>query len=241
MLTLAIKGEFPEKQIEYANQHSQAIELRLDLIPSYDIGKLRTLCNVPVIFTLRKKSHGGAFTGTEKEREEALEKLASHKPDYLDIEWDTGPAFAKKIQEKYPSIKIICSYHNFEETPLDLNSIFEKMQTFPADHYKMATMAKSALDSLRMLNFIKESKNLTGLCMGAYGECSRILSPLFGNQFNFVSKEMKEKTAPGQMSLESLESIYHYSKLNSHTKIYALIGDPDLVIILKAYSQGISQ
>ena len=48
------------------------IELRLDYLSKIDFPALETLLHTskrPILFTLRKKSQGGKFQGTEEERE----------------------------------------------------------------------------------------------------------------------------------------------------------------------------
>ena len=62
MLTIAIQGSFEEAKlaIEEANKKGEAIELRLDLLKDLEyVSKLKSLCKLPVIFTLRKKDQGG--------------------------------------------------------------------------------------------------------------------------------------------------------------------------------------
>ncbi len=237
MLTLVVKGNHLEEQIAYANQHAEALEMRLDQIVQKNIKMLRALSTVPVIFTLRKKSHGGFYKGTAKEREVEIEKLLDCTPDYFDLEYDTDPAFVRAICAKHPEVKIISSYHNFEKTPNNLDEIYHQIQCFPAYGHKIATMARSALDAVRMLIFLKKNRcnghKLTAICMGKEGECTRILSPLFGNLFTFVMKGSGSESAPGQLSLETLISTYNYRDLNENTQIYGLIGDP----VNKSFSQ----
>ena len=221
---ISIQGNFEEAKetIRFASKMSEAIEFRLDLLEKNDlshISKLKTLCKVPVIFTLRKKSHGGDFVGNEREREEKLLELLSLKPDYVDLEYDCD--FSDKID---PEVKVISSYHNFKETPEDLDGILKEMKGIPAAIYKVATMAQSSLDALKMLLFIKRHNNVAGMCMGQVGAITRILAPIVNSSltYSFLGRE----TAPGQISLSELIDIYHYPFLNRLTEIYGLIGDP---------------
>ncbi len=176
-----------------------AVEFRLDLMEKEAVAPLRKECSLPVIFT------GG-------ERFEL-------KPDYVDIPYDSSlqvPA----------GIKIIRSYHNFEETPEDLAGILSEMQKRPAALYKIATRAHSTLDALRMLNFVQGSKNIAGMCMGEKGEITRILGPVVGSALTFAAPEKGKETAFGQLTVDELQNIYHFSKLSPQTKIFGLIGDP---------------
>jgi len=233
MLTVVIRGSFSEAKsaIHEANRRGEAIEFRLDLFDDLShVSKLKGLCSLPVIFTLRKKSQGGAFEGNEREREEKLIELLALNPDYVDLEYDCDPTFVQKVRKMFPDVAIICSFHDFEKTPENLGIIFEKISNMRAAIYKMATFANSSLDSLRMLTFIqsqrKNEKNVAGMCMGMNGEITRILAPIVDNLLTYASLSSEQETAPGQVSLDILEKIYHTSRLNRQTAIYALIGDP---------------
>jgi 3-dehydroquinate dehydratase/shikimate dehydrogenase len=219
------------KQQLLTAQQVDGVELRLDYADSaFEIAaRLRNECDLPMIFTLRKKSQGGFYQYSEEQRLNDLFNLCSLKPDYVDIEFDVPATFITKIKTHHPTIKLICSYHDFQKTPLDLTAI---LQTMHHDHfyaYKIATHANSSLDSLRMLIFIysqHKDYNLTGICMGTPGMITRILSPVIGNIMHYVSIDKNYATAPGQLTFDELISVYHAHQLTHSTKIYALLGDP---------------
>ncbi len=118
--------------------------------------------------------------------------------------------------------KTLSTYHNFEETPQDLEAILQQMP--PADFYKIATMANKTTDALRMLAFVKERQNVAGMCMGELGQITRILGPVVGCPFTFAA--LGQKAAPGQLQAEELVTTYRFSSLSPKTKIYGLIGNP---------------
>lgn len=161
----------------------------------------------------------GSFKGNEREREERLIELLTLKPDYVDLEYDSN--FADKID---PEVKIISSYHNFDETPQNLEEILKKMKELPAALYKMATMARSSLDALKMLLLVTRSEKVAGMCMGELGAITRILAPIVDSPLSYSCLE--DATAPGQIALSELIDIYNYHHLNRSTEIYGLIGDP---------------
>ena len=206
------------------------VELRLDYFTKLDLAQIKQLCaefSVPKIFTLRKKPQGGFFSGTEPERLSLIEKLIALEPEYFDIEYDVPHKFVQKIHQAYPQVQLISSYHDFNTTPENLDEILEQMQQPEIAVYKIAGKANSTLDTMRMLSFVfkhNKSKKITGICMGELGKASRILAPVINSYFNYVATGNKQ-TAPGQLNIADLE-IYNYPKLNSDTKIYALLGDP---------------
>ncbi|WP_420420611.1 shikimate dehydrogenase [Simkania sp.] len=233
MLVIAIQGSFDEakKAIEEANKKGEAIELRLDLLKDLQhVSKLKSLCKLPVIFTLRKKDQGGKFEGNEQNREAKLLELLALKPDYVDLEFDVDPSFVEKVHQNFPDVAIICSSHDFDKTPADLEQKLKQMTHMRASIYKIATYANSSLDSLRMLSFIlqkrREGVSLAGMCMGPHGDMTRILAPVVDSLLCYTSLSSEAETAPGQVPVDTLEEIYHFSSLNRQTKVYALIGDP---------------
>ncbi len=205
------------------------VELRLDLIPSWNQEILKNLLNsskYPFMFTLRKASHGGAFSGSEKEREKQLLELLKLEPPFMDLEYDMRKEFLEEVLINYPKTSFILSYHNFETTPEDLEDLFSQMSVYPAYQYKIAAKAVSTIDAFKMLLFGKKRPQVSVICMGAKGEFARVLAPIAGNVINYASLDKAKQTAPGQLSLKDLTEIYHFSSLNQDTAIYGLIGDP---------------
>jgi len=118
--------------------------------------------------------------------------------------------------------KTLSTYHNYKETPEDLEKILSSLPK--ADFYKICTMAKQTTDSLRMLCFVKDRPNVAGICMGELGQITRILGPVARNPFTFAA--LGPEAAPGQLQAQELVETYHFHKLSPSTKIYGLIGNP---------------
>ncbi len=227
LLVITLQPPFltAQKLIQKANKKGQLIEIRLDLLPSLDDAlRIKALCSLPVIFTLRKVSQGGRFKGSAREWEETIFDLLSYKPDYVDLEYDSRPLFFDKVRQSFPNTKIICSYHNFEKTPENLEGILTGMKKRAAAIYKMVTFARSSLDSLRMLILVQKQSCLSGMCMGANGGITRILGPVVGSALTYATVD--KPMVPGQLPADVLEKTYHFSSLGKQTAIYALIGDP---------------
>lgn len=212
--------------------HIDAIEIRFDYWPKLDITKIKSLQKslpIPMIFTIRNKEQGGYFQGSEKQRLKQIYKLASLKPEYLDLEYNMGDDVISFILTNYPDIKLIGSYHNFIKTPHNLDKILNLLKKKPFYMYKIATYANNTLDALRMLIFIKENgseNNLIGICMGQLGVSTRILGKIVGSIMNYVVVDNEYNSAPGQIDLDTILKLYNYRNLNNKTDIYALLGDP---------------
>ena len=220
-----VKFELPEFDID----QSIGFELRLDLFPCINLVLVQRFIQSsthPVMLTLRSLSHGGKFQGTELERESFIEQLLRLEPDFFDLEYDMSPEFLKRVLKNYPKTKFVLSYHNFQETPLNLDEIYHLKVQYEAFTYKIATMTLSVNDALKMLNFSKKRPKVSAICMGDKGVFARVLSPVVGNLVNYASLERDSQTAPGQLTVSELVELYNYPMLNSKTAIYGLIGDP---------------
>lgn len=205
-----------DQPLNVIDAHVDLLEIRVDLCSNF-IPK-----DHPWILTIRRKEDGGNFQGSEKNRWELLETYLKFYPDYVDLEADVPICLVQKIKKKYPTLKCIRSYHNFEKTPLNLEKQLLSMSHPIFDLYKIATFANSSLDALRMIRFVKQSNYLvSGICMGEKGEITR-LGPLFQNAMDYTSKN----SLNGQIPLQDLLQIYRYPTLTKDTAIYALIGDP---------------
>jgi len=220
-----------KREIQKVLSHADGIELRLDYLESLDLEQVKKIRNdfdIPMIFTLRKQSQGGQYNKDESQRLEDIEALLSLSPDYFDLEYDVSIDFIEYIHNKFPKTKLICSYHNFEQTPSDLLKCLLEMPNKYFTHYKIATKANSTLDSLRMLDFINKTssdQNIIGICMGELGSLTRILGPILGNAITYACNT-EAQSVHGQLTLSTLNNIYNIRSLNQSTAIYALIGNP---------------
>ncbi len=219
-------------QISKAQPVADAIELRLDYWPTIDLQALQTLRSeiaLPVMFTLRKRSQGGNYAEDEQHRLALINQLATLEPDYLDLEYDVSSDFINALHTRYPQIQLIRSYHDFTQTPNDLEALFKLVFHPAVAIFKIATYAHNICDTLRLLIFLRkisQQHRVIGMAMGEYGQASRILAPIVGSEFTYGSIDTETTAAPGQLTLEELTDIYHVQQLNRNTAIFALLGDP---------------
>jgi len=233
MISAIVRGpslQDAKKQICLGNAQAKYLEFRLDRFSFFKlkmIQALRESAEIPVIFTLRRSDQGGGWMGVEQSRLEKLVELATLEPDFIDVELGTDPSIYEKIQSRAPNIRILASYHHFSATPTDLESIYEKMQNPYISCFKIVSMANSLLDSLKMLRFLQKNQNgrLTAFCMGPHGQLTRILAPIYGGHMTYASLSKRDAIC-GQLDIETLQQVYHYDRLNPHTKVLGLIGDP---------------
>ena len=166
------------------------------------------------ICTLRPRSEGGKFSGSEKNRISILKLIAEYNPHLLDIEYNT----IRQNKDLYKYLKntktnLLISWHDFSKTPNAsfLKTMAKKMTQF-SKNIKIVTTANSIKDTLNVLALYKSQKNtnLIAFAMGDYGRMSRILCTQLGSPYTYVS--LGKPIAPGQFSLNEIKSMFKSRK-----------------------------
>ena len=223
----------------------QMLELRLDACRDFSLDTFDQFAALPLplpcIFTLRRKEEGGFFAQGEGERLRLLSRLARLKPAWLDIEAAVPAEQVLAIRKESPETRILLSSHDFAAMPPDIDGWYQRSRKtvtstaafFPAEYgdpeagvvYKLAGTARSTLDALRMLEFCKGRGNrVLGIAMGEEGECTRILAP--AAHCGLCYCPVAALSAPGQLTAETLRSLYNAERLDKDTRLYGLLGDP---------------
>ena len=202
---------------------AKLVELRVDYIGrSIDFGRLLNNRPTPVVVTCRRKEDGGRWAKSEDERQKVLRTAIVSGAEYVDLEEDIAGSIPR-----YGKTKRIVSLHDFEKTPADLEEIAARLASKDADIVKIATMATSFADTIRMLRLVEKAKVPTiGICMGEAGILTRILSCRFGSPFTVATTSANRKVAPGQLTFEQMKSLYRVEEITDKTKLYAVIADP---------------
>ena len=191
---------------------SDFAEIRFDFFKPKDIPDALELVKNQLqrcVCTLRPKTEGGKFSGSENERKSILKLVAEYNPFLLDIEFETlrkDKKFVKSI--KNSKTKILVSWHDFKKTPnlISLKKTLREMKKF-SDYIKIVTMAKTVNDATKILslyNNISKTK-LIAFSMGEEAKFTRILCLCMGSPFTYVSLE--KAIAPGQFSLDEIRSM----------------------------------
>lgn len=191
------------------------IELRVDLFEDKTevhiketFAKAQSLFQKPIIGTVRDPSEGGAFRFDDRLQ---IYKLIAEHCQYIDIEIaseDLIREFAKDCNHM-PSLKIIGSYHNFDQTPDEqgLETILERSTNLPIDITKIAVMAKDYDDLIKALHFANKNRHrqIIVISMGTIGLPSRVIGGLFGSLMTYGY--ITSNTAPGQMHISELRTL----------------------------------
>lgn len=183
-------------------------ELRIDQFDSRDpeqvVREARRFSKFPIIATIRSKSEGGHWSGSEPERLQLFKKVIP-VVDAVDIELSSGVILDEVIREARSQKTVtIVSYHNFDRTPAleELHDIVARARERGGNIVKIATMSKTRKDIqlLGDLTLQNADKNIVSIAMGKHGAMSRVMFHGLGSLFTFAS--MGQPSAPGQMTFD---------------------------------------
>ena len=216
--SIAEKTPYKIKQIlKIALKKSDYVEIRFDFLKIEQIPETLEIIKKDlskIVCTLRPKTEGGKFPGSEKERIAILKLIAEYNPFLLDVEFNTlkrNSALVKYL--KSTKTKLLVSWHDFKKTPssTELKKKINQMSKF-SSNVKIVSTAKSTDDSTRMLELYskKGKNNLISFAMGDFGRISRILCLYLGSPYTYVS--LGKAVAPGQFSVDEIKKITNLKK-----------------------------
>lgn len=182
-------------------------EIRLDLMELTE-EEVEQLFAAPC--TLVAACRPGKYS--DDERIHLLTKAVRHGAHYVDIEFEANPKFINIIKEEAEDkgVKLIVSYHDFQETPSyeEMERIIVQSRVMGADLVKIAVMARSEEDCATIMSLYHKHKDIIAFGMGQEGMITRVAAPLLGADFTFAALDDAHATAPGQLTLEKMEKIY---------------------------------
>jgi 3-dehydroquinate dehydratase-1 len=205
-----------------------AVELRADYLADTSpeaiaalLARLATY-DLPILFTNRVASEGGARAQDEEARIAALvAAIESGVPALVDVELATPSAQRDRVLAagKRRGVPVLLSFHHFGETPPDeeLLAHVAAMQAAGADAAKLAVMPRAAGDVTRLLTLCRAIAGgaagdiaipLAAMSMGALGMITRVLGHRAGSALTFAALTPGGGSAPGQLSVEELRACW---------------------------------
>lgn len=219
-----------------ASTRDAMAEVRLDYLDDSALANVKELRKVlesatkSTIITLRPADEGGARAIDYETRWRFWIGAGLQLPaSFADIELDIAE---RLLADRVPVdwSHIICSYHNFDEVPADLENKFNRLLAVPARVIKLATMATDVVDCLPIFHLIDKARNagreIIAIAMGPAGVATRVLGPARGAFLTYASTNDVRATAPGQPSCDDLKNLYHIQSLDSETLVTGVVGFP---------------
>lgn len=142
-----------------------------------------------------------------------LLKAASAGFEFVDVDLYSDLMKSELREITANGAEVITSFHDSAATPStnELRRTLRLAKKRGGDIYKIVTTATNPRDNLTILNFLEESSRearVISFAMGPIGIPSRVLSPLFGSEFTFATLSEQSSTAPGQLSIDNLRSVW---------------------------------
>jgi 3-dehydroquinate dehydratase type I len=204
------------KKMHQAAQVADVLEVRLDLMDSFDIQRIVKGSEKQVLITCRSIAEGG-------EGEDSADIVAGHMitavesgADLVDVELSMPADARDRIMAARGKSKIVLSTHIHTETPpySELEKIFNMSVQAGGDIVKIVTMAKEWEDNLRVLKLVRKARKdkvkIISFCMGPLGRMSRVFSVPMGAYLTFASLEAGQESAKGQIPIDRMKELMEY-------------------------------
>jgi 3-dehydroquinate dehydratase / shikimate dehydrogenase len=221
-----------------AAEVADLVELRLDCLEDVEAASqlledARSFGR-PLIVTLRSAEQGGHSSVDYEGRRRFWSSLKPPAAECLfDVEYDlvrdlSSAASLHPLDADWTHV--ICSHHDFDGVPPDLDQIFERMMATPAGIIKIAVQANDAIDCLPIFNLLerarREQRELIAIAIGPAGIMTRVLGPSRGSFLTYGALDDENATAPGQLSARELRDTYRVERLDSETEVMGIVGNP---------------
>jgi 3-dehydroquinate dehydratase/shikimate dehydrogenase len=202
------------------------IEIRADHLRSEEIAEVVHRVPRDVIVTIRRRSEGGAYFGSEHERRRGLVAALQAGARFVDVEWQSS---IQDLASGEHRDRVIFSHHGTECELEDLLSIYRSMAGSGAARVKLVAETNRPRDMLAVRDALSETGDegtpLACFAMGRSGAISRILAPAWGSWATYGSLDSGRETAPGQFSARDLLETYDALSIGSQTRLFALLGN----------------
>ena len=220
------------------------IELRLDGLEGPGGAELdRIFADLPdslrsrLIATVRRRSEGGRFAGSEDERLHLLGEAGRRGAAWLDLEFEadreSGGEAARRLRQAAPEARLIASFHDQDGVPPDLEALPARMASMQPAIAKIAVAAAGWSDVKRVHDLIRAQKPqdipVIGIAMGGAGTALRVIAGSAGAALStYAPPEGLPAVAPGQLTTEDIRSRHRRwgRRLHAPVPVHGVIGSP---------------
>jgi 3-dehydroquinate dehydratase/shikimate dehydrogenase len=200
------------------------LEVRADLVGDLDPEWLRNHFRGRLLYCLRSRKAGGAFSDSREERHRRLEWAARYY-DAVDLESEGD--FSGALLTQIPAEKRFVSWYGPADSISHLKAEFDQLAAVPAPTYRMIIAAATIREELASL-LLLQSLNRTDTMVyadGPLGYWSRLLALQLGSPA--ISGMVDETPGnPGEPSIKKLIADYGLPQVDPANKLFAIIGDP---------------
>lgn len=219
------------RQLSMALSLTRTVELRLDwLSDDREIRRfLRKLGaahpRAILLATCRRREAGGHYRGTIAQQLLHLAEALRAGCKWFDLEIESASKCPRELLDVLLGEgRQMISAHFFRGMPKDPEKIVRQLSSSPPDAIKIAAQCSSLADGLRLLRLTRARRNLVAIPMGEVAIPLRILAHRQGSALSYAPIE--NPTAPGQISLSEMMTLYRAGSISRRTRVYGVIGDP---------------
>lgn len=216
-----------------AKAGADLVELRLDCLADGAGDALSSLLSdspVPTLATCRTRAEGGRFAGSDAEAIELLTRAAEAGADWVDLEFRLlagADALRQAIAARTSRPGLILSHHDWQQRPGDLPGLMGRMHQAGADVAKVAFAPAGPEDAWACFDALASAEGpAIALAMGEAGLPSRVLARAAGAWGTFASLAEGAESAPGQVTIEQMRTLYRWDAQTAATAFFGVVGCP---------------
>lgn len=224
-------AESMRRQLRAALRETGTVELRLDWLAtdaeiSRFLGRLRSVPRrATFIATCRRREAGGKYTGTMAAQLAHLAQAIAAGCEWYDLEIETVRKCPPELlQVLLGQGRQLTSAHFFSRMPKNLRRVAGELARGRSDAIKIAAQCNSLRDARKIFALAQNRKKIVAVPMGDVALPARLLAVREGSAFIYAP--VQNATAPGQVSLDEIKSVYRLDRLTRRPQVYGVIGDP---------------
>ena len=222
------------RQLARALKLTRTVELRLDwLRDDREIARFlvklaataKMSSRVTLIATCRRTEAGGRYRGTIAKQLFHLAEALRAGCELYDLEVESGSCCPLELLDVLLGEgRQIASAHFFHRSPRSLKRVRRDLSRAHPDAVKIAAHCESLADARRVLDLAHGRRDVIAVPMGDAALPMRILALRDGSALSYAPVE--NATAPGQISLEEMATLYRADRISRRTRIYGVVGNP---------------
>jgi len=191
-----------------------------DLTEGISARSLRSRFSGELLYSLPCRNSVGSATARH---ESLIHAALEYDLVELHADYDLSPRLLQAI----PTPQRLISWRGTCSGADSLRSVFERIRTVPARFYSMILQGSSVSDAVTPLLFLNGlgRKDVSAICEGKAGFCSRILAPHFGAPLVFGKLESDPVGDSGEPSIQQLTEDYGFPRLFPIGELYGIVGN----------------
>ena len=198
------------------------LEVRADMVGDIDAEWLRSHFKGHLLYSLRSREEGGAYSDSLPERHRRLARAALQ---YDRVELEADRDLSPELLDRIPIEKRLISWQGPAGDLSALKGRFAQMSAVPASVYKLVTHSERIRDEFTPLALLKElgarTRSPTRLARLVSESCS---CSLFGS--TGYQRTVPDRTIPSEPAITKLIDDYGLPELRPLREIFAIIGNP---------------